>query len=228
MKLINVEMIPGVVINPNDDQFLGRVKCSAPGLFDPSVMPEETLPWIYPISMCGFQRFSKLQKGSKVWIIKNPVTYNEYWYITFVEFKEYTKNFLKEYYDNDLEIIMMRESGPINAYITYDNVNGFKINIGDNSFLNINNSIIELTNNKATVKLEGDIIYIGNKEEEYEPITKAISLKKILSQLSSNMQQLQQKALANPYTTGLATGFADAAKTLSSLDSILAKNSKVN
>lgn len=228
MRLRNVEMIPGVIINSNDDKGLGRVKCSVPGLFDPSVMPEETLPWIYPLTMTGYQSFSKMMKGSKVWVIKNYETYNEYWYIPFADFGKKTKDVLTKYYGNDVEVLMMRDSGSNNIYITYDNSNGYKINIGDDSYININEKEININNGNAAINVTGETVNIGNKNSDYYFTVKGDNLVTILTNLCNNFKKLQQLAQTNPYTVGLCSGFGEAATTLSSLDDILAKNTKLN
>lgn len=228
MKLYNVELIPGVIINVDDDKQLGRVKCAAPGLFDPDVMPEETLPWVYPISMSGYQHFSKPVKGSKIWIIKNQSSYNEYWYISFFEFGSYAKEYLKNNYNNDPEILLMRDSGPNNVYITYDNNNGYKININESSYLNINNDKIELKNNNGIVKISGDSVSIGKSDESFEPSILGNKLLDLLNNLSKEFNTLSTNASNNIYVTNLAPILSNISVLLSKGDELLAKNSKVN
>lgn len=228
MKLINVEMIPGVVINSNDDKGLGRVKCSVPGLFDPSVMPEDTLPWVYPLTMTGYQSFSKMMKGSKVWVIQNYSTYNEYWYIPFADFGQKTKDVLSQYYGNDVEVLMMRQSGSSTVSITYDNVNGYQLNIGDSSYLHLNEKSIELKNQNTALQMNGETVKIGNTSQEYHNSVNGDKLNEILTKLCDDFKNLQQLAQRNPYTTGLCSGFAQCANELSNLDDILAKNTKIN
>ena len=53
MKLINAEIIPGIIYNSSDPEKLGRVKATAPGLFDNNLMHDEAIPWLYPWFMCG-------------------------------------------------------------------------------------------------------------------------------------------------------------------------------
>ena len=66
MKLADVEMIPGVVVDDEDPKFLGRLKISAPGEFDVDSMDINDMFWVYPFPVGGYQSFSHMLKGSKV------------------------------------------------------------------------------------------------------------------------------------------------------------------
>ena len=68
MKFSETELLPGVVIDVDDPKMLGRVKATVPTLFDENIMNKEGMPWIYPLTMIGYQGFSKLQKGSKIYL----------------------------------------------------------------------------------------------------------------------------------------------------------------
>ena len=72
------------VIDVSDPKHIGRVKANAPALFNPETMSKEGLPWIYPFTMNGYQGFSKLTVGSKIWIfLVRPI--DEFWYIPMFE-----------------------------------------------------------------------------------------------------------------------------------------------
>ena len=86
----DLEVLPGIVINAEDPENLLRVKAAVPGLFDPSTMDVEALPWVYRFPMCGYQQYSKLMNGSKIWIIRNTTNCFEFWYIPFSNLNQNT------------------------------------------------------------------------------------------------------------------------------------------
>ena len=72
IDLSKVKMIPGVVLSHEDPKNMQRVKAYVPGLFDPKTMSTEAMPWIYPLSMKGFQSFSLQNQNTKIWVIILP------------------------------------------------------------------------------------------------------------------------------------------------------------
>ena len=105
MKLADVEMIPGVVVDDEDPKFLGRLKISAPGEFEVDSMDINDMFWVYPFPVGGYQSFSHMLKGSKVWLIKNTKNYYEYWYLPYFEMNSNTFNLVnsKKKYDADVD-----------------------------------------------------------------------------------------------------------------------------
>ena len=93
MKLKECKVIPGVVIDVSDPKYIGRVKADSPGLFDSSVMNKEGMPWLYPLGMGGYQSFSKLRTGSKIWILTDE-DYHEFWYWPMFELNTDTRKII--------------------------------------------------------------------------------------------------------------------------------------
>ena len=133
MKFTDLELIPSVIINDIDPKKLGRVRCAVPGYINGETMAVSRMPWIMPLNMNGYQQFSHPMKGQKVWVIKNHTNENEYWYIPFFELNEDSKSYLSQVYDQDHpEILFSRNSGGYHALMTYDDKNGYIVNINEN------------------------------------------------------------------------------------------------
>ena len=81
----DIEAIPGVVVDAEDPENLLRVKAAAPGLFDPDTMEISALPWVYRFPMCGYQHYSKLLMGSRIWILRNTKNYYLHYLQMFVQ-----------------------------------------------------------------------------------------------------------------------------------------------
>lgn len=135
MKLKDIELVPGVVINANDPEHIGRVKAVVPGIFDTS-MSEEALPWIHPLTMAGYQQFSKLQRGSGIWLFKNMLgDMRELWYIPMFQLYCDASDIVSMGKDSD--IIFSRIGGPDSANFRYVAGEGMVMNVGDDNSLSM-------------------------------------------------------------------------------------------
>lgn len=228
MKLINVEIVPGIIYNSSDPEKLGRVKASAPGLFDNNSMHDEAIPWLYPWLMCGYQHFSKMTNGSKIWIIVNKDNLHECYYMPLLEYIDVARKYLDENYNNSPDILVFRNNGFNVASLTYDTINGFKESILDSYIQLKPSNEIELNANEANITMAGNHINIGNKNAKFEQAVLGNTLYKILYDLQSSMRQLQQLSMANPFTISLGPGFEQAITALDPIDTILAPNTSVN
>ena len=114
MKLADVEMIPGVVVDDEDPKFLGRLKISAPGEFEVDSMDINDMFWVYPFPVGGYQSFSHMLKGSKVWLIKNTKNYYEYWYLPYFEMNANTFNLVNSKKKYDADVLVSRSDGSNN------------------------------------------------------------------------------------------------------------------
>ena len=130
MKLADVEMIPGVVVDDEDPKFLGRLKISAPGEFDVDSMDINDMFWVYPFPVGGYQSFSHMLKGSKVWLIKNTKNYYEYWYLPYFEMNANTFNLVNSKKKYDADVIVSRSDGSNNIQMYYNPEDGFNQKIG--------------------------------------------------------------------------------------------------
>lgn len=229
MKLSDYEFFPGSIIDVEDPKYQGRVKANAPTLFDPS-MNKDGLPWIYPFTMSGLQRFSKMTEGTKIWVLRNINNYNEFWYIPMFELTQDSRDLINsdDNYENG-EILLSRNMGNMSVYIYYNDTDGIVIKYGDNNMITINpDSEVILQAGSGKIKISDNHVYLGDGEDG-EPAVMGDKLKSILSQLSTDLSSLGSTATPNPYTTALGPGFMQASSNISSaLGNLLAKNTNVD
>ena len=121
MKLGDINILPGAVVDIEDPKFIGRVKAAAPGLFDESVMSKDSFPWIYPVNIPGYQRFSTLREGSKIWIFVVGDDCREFWYLPMFELTGDTRDIISSEEDDykDAEVLLSRNNGSMAIYIYY-------------------------------------------------------------------------------------------------------------
>lgn len=203
MKLNNVEIIPGVIIDEEDPDKLGRIKCAVPGVFDPETMDVEALPWIYPFMQFGYQGYAKMKNGQKVWVINNRTSYDEYWYIPFFELNEQTFAAINDNEESDV-ILSRNISEEASMQMYYNKTEGIVIKIGDNKISIAQNGDIKHESNGSVMKIEGKHVSVGIADEEFQPMILGNELYDLLNQLSSDMANLQTVAMGNIYTQTLA------------------------
>lgn len=203
MRLKNVEIIPAVIVNEEDPDILGRVKCACPGIFDTETMDDEALPWVYPMMHYGYQGYAKMKLGQKIWLIINRETYEEYWYIPFFELNENTITAISDNKDSD--VLLSRKVGDQDMQVYFNMTEGIMVKLGDNHVNIKMNGDIECLSNGYVVKIEGSHVYQGNNEGEYEPMVLGNKLMDLINHLSQNIKQLQKAAVGSPYTTHLGT-----------------------
>lgn len=231
MDLKDIKVLPGIVIDVADPKYIGRVKADCPGLFDSSVMNKEGLPWIYPFSMNGYQRFSKLRVSSKIWIFTDK-DYNEFWYVPMFQLNDDTKEIVSSDtsdYDES-EVLLSRTAGDNGVYIYYSPSKGIVLQNSENTLINLtpDNQII-LKSGDGQVTVKNNHVYLGNTDtDSMEAAVFGEKLVKMLDDLKGKFLQLSSAALAGPYTVGLSKPFTECANTLSDTQSLLTSNSFVN
>lgn len=193
MKFTDYEFFPGSVIDVEDPKRLGRVKAIVPTVFSDD-MDQEGLPWIYPFTISGYQRFSKLTEGSKIWVLKNINNYNEFWYVPMFELNGDTRDLIgnknEEDYD-DGEVLLSRNLGSVGVYIYYNTSDGIMIKYGDNALININaNNEITLKANDAQVVMKDNKVYVGDGKTG-EPAVMGNKLKKELEKINRNFNKIK-------------------------------------
>ena len=233
MNLKDFKIIPGVVIDVADPKFIGRVKADAPGLFNSEVMNKEGLPWIYPFVMPGYQRFSKLNNGSKIWIMTNN-DYHEFWYWPMFELNEDTRNIISKDESNyqEAEVLLSRNMGDVSVYIYYSPSDGIMIKQGENTFIQLtpDNKIITKAGD-GQVLIENNNVYIGDTEtSKMQKTVMGDNLVQMLNALKSALEQLQTLSMGG-YTANLIPGFAQAVQALQvplTNNSLLTKKTNVD
>ena len=196
----DIEAIPGVVIDAEDPENLLRVKAAVPGLFDPGTMEVEALPWVYRFPMCGYQHYSKLMTGSRIWVLRNVNNYSEIWYIPFSNLNMNTHQAAK----SEADVLISRYTGEADAQLYYNKKEGFKTILGQNYMqLDAKGNAINMSNGYSS-KVYGGHYYAGKDGGEYEPMVLGNKLSKIFRQLSSDLDELANVAESNPYTSKLS------------------------
>lgn len=196
----DLEAIPGVVINAEDPEKLLRVKAAAPALFDPGTMDMEALPWIYRFPMCGYQHYSKLMNGSRIWIIRNRTNCYEFWYIPFSNLNQNTIDVAK----SDADVLISRYTGNDNAQLFYNAEDGFKTVLNSSyTQINADGDVINMSNDMSS-KLYGGHYYVGKDDGEYEPMVLGRKLTDLFAKISSGLDELASTAESSPYTSQLS------------------------
>ena len=201
MLFKDIEAIPGVVIDAEDPENLLRVKAAVPGIFDPGTMQKEALPWVYRFPMCGYQQYSKMMSGSRIWVLRNTKNYYEFWYIPFSDFNE---NTLKAAKSSEADVLISRYTGEANAQLYYNAEEGFKTILDANYIqLDTNGNVINMSNGYSS-KVYGEHYYAGKDGGAYEPMVLGNKLTNLFKQISSGLDALASAAESSPYTSQLS------------------------
>ena len=237
MKFSDTQIIPGVVIDVADPKFIGRVKADSPGLFDSSVMNKEGMPWIYPMSMGGYQNFSKLREGSKIWIIKDNDN-TEFWYWPMFELNTDTRDIIsgEESDYSEAEVLLSRNNGDNGIYIYYTPSKGIVLQNTDNTFIKVkSDNEIEIKAGKGNVIIKDNIVYTGNEDGDYTQAVLGDKLVDLLKSVFNYMKLLNQGLVEYPYTSAAAMPSQVEFNKLSKLtqtfinpEELLSKNVKLN
>ena len=222
MKLADVEMIPGVVVDDEDPKFLGRLKISAPGEFDVDSMDINDMFWVYPFPVGGYQSFSHMLKGSKVWLIKNTKNYYEYWYLPYFEMNANTFNLVNSNKKYDADVIVSRSDGSNNIQMYYNPEDGFNQKIGFASINIMPDGTISITTGGAapsagtfhTNSKNNEIGYDGGEYPRQFAVM-GENLHKLLDELNGKFKTLATTAAPCPYTSHLAKTLNEICDTIS-------------
>lgn len=185
------EFVPAVIIETNDPLNYGRIKVSAPGSFNANNTDPRLLPWCYPWVMFGYVSYSSMEKGAKVWLIRNEKRHDECWYVPMNELHSAAQEYINNHADDNPEIISSRNNGGDIDSITYNSKDGYTISSGG-STINTNNgkgvsasNSENNNNNGGIVKVDtGGKISIGPKDTENgEPMILGNTLHALLIEL---------------------------------------------
>lgn len=201
MKLNNCEILPGTVVSSDDPKKMGRIKAVVPGWFDTTSMDKESLFWIMPFTTGGYQRVSKCLEGQKVWVLHDSTNEYEYYYIPMFETNINTSVAQKDY---DYDVLVSRSGRTVGAQMYYTGEQGFVTRIGEHSETSMNQSgDIQNRSNGAEMSIKQSKIYCGIEGKCSEPLVKGNKLYKLLSDLKTGLDELQQKAQSSCYTVNL-------------------------
>lgn len=222
MKLADVEMIPGVVVDDEDPKFLGRLKISAPGEFEVDSMDINDMFWVYPFPVGGYQSFSHMLKGSKVWLIKNTKNYYEYWYLPYFEMNANTFNLVNSKKKYDADVLVSRSDGSNNIQMYYNPEDGFNQKIGFASINIMPDGTISITTGGAapsagtfhTNSKNNEIGYDGGEYPRQFAVM-GENLHKLLDELNGKFKTLATTAAPCPFTSHLAKTLNEICDTIS-------------
>ena len=187
MKFSDTELLPGVVVSVDDPKMLGRIKVNVPTLFNSESMSVDGLPWVYPLTMIGYQGFSKLMTGSKVWVFKQKDNYKELCYIPMFELNQNTREIVSQY--NEPEVLISRSAGDLSVLIYYTDQEGIQLKVGE-TFINIKpDSSIMIKAGNGQIDVKNGKVFLGNGEAT-ESAVLGNTLQKLLSQLASDIKNL--------------------------------------
>lgn len=222
MKLADVEMIPGVVVDDEDPKFLGRLKISAPGEFEVDSMDINDMFWVYPFPVGGYQSFSHMLKGSKVWLIKNTKNYYEYWYLPYFEMNANTFNLVNSKKKYDADVLVSRSDGSNNIQMYYNPEDGINQKIGFASINIMPDGTISITTGGAapsagtfhTNSKNNEIGYDGGEYPRQFAVM-GENLHKLLDKLNGKFKTLATTAAPCPFTSHLAKTLNEICDTIS-------------
>jgi len=227
MDLSQCIILPGIVLDVNDPKHIGRVKAMVPTLFDADYMSKDALPWIYPSNMGGYQRFSKLENGRKIWVLYNKENEEEYWYWPMFELTEETKK-ITEGYDST-EVLLSRTGGEDgNVFIYYNNADGIVLKVGETKINITSNNEIHITDSKSSIKIVGGKITIGKEGDEGEQTVMGQTLQDALIYLANTLKEWGATMAGKKFVSEVAPDFANLGKNFGDkCDKILSDTVKI-
>lgn len=234
MDLADFKLIPAVIDSVNDPEKLGRVKCTIPGITDNSMICEDNMPWVMPLPMSGYQRFSMPMNGQKVWVLVDKDDNQNLWYLPLFEYIDITEDYLNEAYGKNAEILVSRNLGGQKAMSTYDDDNGFVTELRNSKIQIEQDGDVMIKSNDSNVRINGGVIFTGKGTESdngYERAVKGETLRDLLIELKGKFSTFKTACNSSPYTKHLSIkeGPLDQIiKTLSKAENILCDNTKVN
>lgn len=194
-----VKLTVGVVLSHDDPDSRGRVKAYVPGLFSSKTMDVEAMPWIWPLKMWGYQSFSLQNQNTKIWVIILPDNPYGYFYMPFFELNTMTKSLIS----GDTDIMMSRTTSNGNAAVYYNKTDGVVSKIGDSKFQVFNNLNAGMYSKGSNVKIESGKVIVGKQGGSAEPMVMGDKLVDLLNNLSSGLNKVAQKMIANPYVNAV-------------------------
>lgn len=205
MELKDCELLPGIIINVDDPEKRGRIKASVPTLFDTSVMDEEAIPWIELGISPGYQRFSKMECGAKVQVLRNKKNHLEYYYFPIPNINSDTQESIGD--ASSSEVLLARNNGQSGScYIYYNDKEGIILKLGELKIQLNPNKEIHITDGKSSFNIVGGNITIGTNEQ-LEKAVLGEKLKDLIQQLGGDLVTIGSSMSSMPFVSPLGEQF---------------------
>lgn len=213
------EFIPAVIEVNKDPLHFGRIKVSAPGVFNTNNTNPELLPWCYPWLMWGQASYSQMERGAKVWLIKNKKRQDENWYMPMYELHSAAQDFVNKNRDYKPEILSFRNNGASCDYMVYDNNGSYKIACGGTK-VNVSGGGINFSSGSGEINIgnDGKVSLGPSGSSSSEPVVIADSLIEILNTfidlivLMVNQMIVDSVPSFNPQAAGKTLAWCNALK----------------
>ena len=218
MKLSDYEFLPGVVIDNDDPERIGRVKATVPTWFDTNTMDKESLPWIYPFCMFGNQTFSKMPLDRKIWVFHNKENYLEYWYVPMFEMNGQTREIVQKYDNPEVLVSQMNGSSNQNLLVSYNDSEGLDIRVGSTLIKIGSNKEIHITNGKSSFSVTDKGVMMGNGNGKHYPTVLGPKVKDMFSAISQKCKEIYTLAEAESWTISIADPFKQLAEKIDTIN----------
>lgn len=193
MKLKDIELIPGSVLDNKDPLHRGRIKACAAGIFDTRVQDIEGMPWIPPLMMSGNQSYQTMELGRQVWILKNEENTDEFWYIPMFQIQGETRKLIKK--GKNVDVMFSRNDGPSSASMVYTPDYGISLNVGKTSGLEMtHDDKINISGGGTEINFANDIVTIGDPEKS-QAMVLGSALKFLLIRLHDNLLAVKEQCV---------------------------------
>lgn len=218
----NIEIYEAVVIENDDANALGRIKCCIASEMDSTITSKAILPYIKPLF--GGNNFSIPKKGSKVWVFKNTKALDDYWYWPMPDMTNSVNNYITENNNENTAVVMANDNGYYKTSFTYDDKRGFVMQTNNDSVFTLNpHGGYSLISGDSSFIAKNNHYNIGNNATEQA--VKGNKLKDLLTDVAIGLKDLSITAASNPYTTSLAKPLLNiSSKITDALNDILSNN----
>lgn len=196
--LIDYEFIPAVIVETDDPKNYGRVKVSAPGVFNTNNADLDQIPWCYPFTMSGSSSHASWDKGSKVWLFRNKKRHDENWFIPMYELHTKQQEFIDTNKSSTPEIVSFRNNGGKSSSITYDSGSGYNVSTGDSSINVSTGSTTTIVGGGSSVVVDNAKVSLGAGDGgNAEPAVLGNKLKDLLDKLISCLMEFMTEMPVN-------------------------------
>lgn len=207
MTLGDFELIPGVIIDAEDDKHLGRVKCGSMNDFDSTCMDPEMFVWCKPFMSSGYQRYSKMQPKQQVWILKDTQNLDVYWYIPRYDMTDDAQSIIEEQDDKNVEITHLRQVNGGTMIQKSDDKNGYVTSTPTSTVTISNDDKIQLNTQSANIDVNNGQITLAAGDEAPQYSLRGDEVLKLLKDIATKFDEFSQVCSSSWALYGLQLPF---------------------